>query len=233
MAKTHLWWAVASTLAVAVTGSTVGTVVASADPLPYGPDTCINGFVWRNARNGDAVCVTPATRDLVAQENADPSAHKDPNGAYGPQSCAQGYVWRQAFDGDTICVTPDIRSATLADNAAAASRKAANLPAIPPPVGPAGPQPPAPAGNAVTLQATGGGTATTIDVDDPSSLPRQYDVALPYAHSHAGAPQSGQLYQIVAVGKGSAHPGCTITVGGQVMASQPQGGSGQCVWVAP
>src|ERR1700758_492261 len=70
-----------------------------ADPLPYGPNTCIQGYVWRAARTDDAVCVTPAVRDRTAQENANPNLHRDPNGAYGPMSCAQGYVWREAFDG--------------------------------------------------------------------------------------------------------------------------------------
>jgi hypothetical protein len=213
-------------LAMPLIGVATGVVAAHADPLPYGPNTCINGFVWRNARDGDAVCVTPDTRDQVAQENADPGAHKDPNGAYGPQSCAQGFVWRQAFDGDTICVTPDVRSATLADNAAAASRKAANQPSS---------QAPSPTPNAagVVLQVTGGGTASTIDVYDPAAEPREYDVPLPYTRTGAGAPRSGALYEVVALGKAGAHPGCSISAGGQVVASQPEGGSGQCVWVAP
>jgi hypothetical protein len=213
--------ALAPALAAGALALTTGSVVASADPLPYGPDTCIDGFVWRNARDGDPVCVTPSTRDMVAQENADPGAHKDPNGAYGPQSCAQGYVWRQAFDGDTICVTPDIRSQTLADNAAAASRKAANKPA------------PQASNDTVVLKATGGGTARSIDVYDPDAEPRQYDVALPFTHSRSGGAKSGQLYEIVVLGKDGAQPGCSITSGNQVVVSQPAGGSGQCVWVAP
>ncbi len=114
---------------------TGGIAPASADPLPYGPDTCIQGYVWREARDGDTVCVTPATRAQVAQQNANASANRDPNGASGPQSCSQGFVWREAFDGDTICVTPANRSATLADNAAAASRKQANAP-VPTPEAP-------------------------------------------------------------------------------------------------
>ena len=99
-----------------------------ADPLPYGPDTCIQGYVWREARDGDTVCVTPEVRTRTAQENATRSAHKDPNGAYGPESCAQGFVWREAFDGDTVCVTPEIRSQTKADNSAAQSRYQRNQP---------------------------------------------------------------------------------------------------------
>ena len=41
---------------------------ASADPLPYGPDTCIQGFVWRDGRAGDHVCVTPDVRSQTAAQ---------------------------------------------------------------------------------------------------------------------------------------------------------------------
>ena len=30
------------------------------DDLPYGPDTCKQGYVWRDAIPGDHVCVVPA-----------------------------------------------------------------------------------------------------------------------------------------------------------------------------
>ena len=111
---------------------------ALADPLPYGPDTCIQGYVWREARGGDTVCVAPDIRDAVAQQNSTPGANKDPNAGSGPQSCSQGYVWREAFDGDTICVTTAFRQQMFDANAAASSRKAANQ--APPPA-------PAPAQN--------------------------------------------------------------------------------------
>jgi hypothetical protein len=106
------------------------------------PLDCISGYVWRNARDGDAVCVTTATRDAVAQQNANPAANREPNGgAYGPNTCLQGFVWREAFDGDAICVTPAVRQATLADNAAAESRRQANQPAPPPAQDPAAQNP--------------------------------------------------------------------------------------------
>ncbi|WP_232006117.1 hypothetical protein [Mycobacterium sp. 852013-50091_SCH5140682] len=106
-------------------------IPAQADPtdLPYGPDTCIQGYVWREARSGDTVCVTPEVRARTAQENATAADRREPNGgAYGPNTCIQGFVWREAFDGDVVCVTPDVRTQTRADNAAAASRKQANAP---------------------------------------------------------------------------------------------------------
>lgn len=102
---------------------------AAADPLPYGPDTCIQGFVWREAGPGDTVCVTPDVRSSTAAQNQAAAGNKEPGGgAYGPDTCKQGFVWREAFPGDTVCVTPAVRTQASNDNAAAASRKAANAP---------------------------------------------------------------------------------------------------------
>lgn len=196
---------------------------ASADPLPYGPDTCANGYVWREARPGDTVCVTPDMRATIAQQNGNAGANKDPSQAYGPESCSQGYVWRQAFDGDTICVTPGFRTTVLADNAAAASHKATGQ----------SQHEPAPQAGTVSLKLTGSGTANTIDVYDPTAEARRYDVALPYERSVNVSPRSGDLYEIVGLGKGSTAVGCTISVNGNVVAEQPIGGSGQCVYTAP
>ncbi len=97
--------------------------VAPAAELPYGPDTCVNGFVWREARPSDHVCVTPETRTLTAQENAAAVSRRDPgHGGFGPLACAVPYVWREAFDGDTVCVTVDRRGQARDDNAHAAER---------------------------------------------------------------------------------------------------------------
>jgi hypothetical protein len=51
----------------AFTGAGEGGVAASRiDPAgAYGPNTCIDGFVWREAFAGDVVCVTPARREAV------------------------------------------------------------------------------------------------------------------------------------------------------------------------
>lgn len=84
--------------------------------LPYGPDTCKQGYVWRDAIPGDHVCVTPQSRQIAAQENATAGARVDPNGAYGPNSCKQGYVWREAYQGDVVCVTPQRRSIVKQEN---------------------------------------------------------------------------------------------------------------------
>jgi hypothetical protein len=37
---------------------------------PYGPDTCRQGYVWREASPGDHVCVKPETRDQARADNA-------------------------------------------------------------------------------------------------------------------------------------------------------------------
>lgn len=105
-------------------GSGSGSSPPAADPpvlgepptLPYGPDTCIDGFVWRDAIPGDHVCVTPDRRTLAANENATAGLRVDPTGAYGPNSCMAGFVWREAYVGDVVCVTPDRRSQVYQEN---------------------------------------------------------------------------------------------------------------------
>lgn len=91
---------------------------------PSGPDTCAQGYVWREAIPSDHVCVTPDVRSRTQQENSAAADLRDPNGAYGSNSCKQGYVWRNAFNGDAVCVTPDVRSEVAAENAAGPSHLA-------------------------------------------------------------------------------------------------------------
>ncbi|MET0901410.1 MAG: hypothetical protein ABWY45_26140 [Mycobacterium sp.] len=123
----------AALVALAALG-VVGAPQAAAEPLPYGPDTCIQGFVWREARPGDTVCVTPGVRGRTAAENANPQANRQLGGGpYGPDTCVQGFVWRDAFPGDHICVTTSVRTEAAQDNQAAPSRKQANQPKPPEP----------------------------------------------------------------------------------------------------
>jgi hypothetical protein len=57
----------------------------------YGRDTCLNGYVWREAVPTDHVCVTPLVRMQTAQENDAAGAHRSPTGgAYGPITCQHG-----------------------------------------------------------------------------------------------------------------------------------------------
>ncbi len=86
-------------------------------PLPYGPDTCASGYVWRDAFVGDHVCVTTTSRNQAASDNAAARYRVNPNGAYGPQTCINGYVWRVARSTDLVCVTPAIRQQTANENA--------------------------------------------------------------------------------------------------------------------
>ena len=94
-------------------------------PLPYGPNTCAQGFVWREASQYDETCVSPETRDQAAQQNGLAAQNREPGGgAYGPDTCRQGFVWREAFANDRVCVTPDDRAQAAADNAAASTHRA-------------------------------------------------------------------------------------------------------------
>jgi hypothetical protein len=86
-------------------------------------DTCIQGYVWREAFAGDHVCVTPPTRAQAAEDNRLAATRRDPNGPYGPNTCIQGYVWRDARNGDAVCVTVDRRSQAAADNRQALARR--------------------------------------------------------------------------------------------------------------
>lgn len=121
----------------------VGTGTAPVPPAPGAPvarpihnlgkrepngarDRCMSGFVWREARAGDHVCVTPSSRQRAAQENRLAAERRNPEGAYGPQTCLSGYVWREAFAGDTVCVTPSVRSLVREENRQDAARRRTN-----------------------------------------------------------------------------------------------------------
>jgi hypothetical protein len=83
----------------------------------YGPDTCRQGYVWREANADDHVCVRPSVRSQTARDNQQARYRIEPyGGAYGPNTCRQGYVWREAFSGDVVCVTPETRSQAAHDN---------------------------------------------------------------------------------------------------------------------
>ncbi|GGP72024.1 hypothetical protein GCM10010185_51760 [Saccharothrix coeruleofusca] len=105
----------------------MGSLAASAGE--YGPDTCRQGWVWREAVPGDHVCVTPQTRQQSWDDNAQAAARREPGGGpFGPDTCRQGWVWREAVPGDHVCVTPQTRWQALDDNGRAAARVAPNIP---------------------------------------------------------------------------------------------------------
>src|SRR4051794_36939112 len=110
--------------AVAVAIAVLVAVPAFADG-DFGPDTCLNGYVWRAASPTDHVCVTPVVRARTEADNANAWARRSPTGGpFGPDTCLQGYVWRDAFTNDHVCVSPAGRSQAAADNGAAGSRRA-------------------------------------------------------------------------------------------------------------
>jgi hypothetical protein len=118
---------------------TLGSALVAAPALaqPYDPETCRDGYVWRDAFPGDHVCVTPQTRTQTAQDNSQANARRQPGGAYGPDTCRPGYVWREARPEDHVCVTPETRAAVASDNSEAAARRA-RPPQIATPSPPAG-----------------------------------------------------------------------------------------------
>ena len=111
--------------AAAVTSSEAVTPTSGVSVLPYGPDTCAPGFVWREASPSDHVCVTSDTREITRKENELAASHREPNGgAYGPNTCKPGFVWREAFDGDVVCVLPDRRAQVQVDTAQGPTHRA-------------------------------------------------------------------------------------------------------------
>ena len=94
-------------------------------PQPSGPDTCTQGFVWRDAFPGDHVCVQPQVRDQAAADNQQAANRRNPSGGqFGADTCRQGFVWREARAQDHVCVIPAVRTQTQNDNAAKCSRLA-------------------------------------------------------------------------------------------------------------
>lgn len=108
----------------------------------YGPDTCVQGLVWREAYPKDHVCVTPESREQAERDNieavnrikvtkqtvtrkigpfvVDRRTYYVSGGDYGVDTCKEGYVWREARPSDHVCVSSAIREQTRTENANAA-----------------------------------------------------------------------------------------------------------------
>ena len=96
--------------------------------LPYGPNTCKNGFVFREAYKDDQVCVSTEVRAQVARDNAAAVSRIQPGvGHSGPNTCKEGFVWRLARPQDLVCVDPSQRTQAADDNRTAYSRQQARL----------------------------------------------------------------------------------------------------------
>ncbi len=89
----------------------------------FPPDTCRQGYVWREAFPDDHVCVKPEVREQAAVDNSQAADREPPEGSLGPDTCRQGFVWRDAFPGDHVCVTPQTRDQAARDNLEAESRR--------------------------------------------------------------------------------------------------------------
>jgi hypothetical protein len=102
--------------------------------VPFGPDACKQGYVWREAFEFDHVCVSPSTRSQAWVDNAQAAARRQPSGgSYGSDTCRQGFVWREAdknnplmqgasAQSDHVCVLPAVRTQAASDNNAAPGR---------------------------------------------------------------------------------------------------------------
>lgn len=115
-------------LAAAAALSIAAALASPATPAPadgdFGPDTCLNGFVWREAVPTDHVCVTPTVRTQTRQDNSLAASRRSATGGpFGPDTCLSGFVWREAVVGDRVCVTPATRDQARSDNANAVSRR--------------------------------------------------------------------------------------------------------------
>jgi hypothetical protein len=93
---------------------------------------CKSGFVYRDLRNGDGICVTPAERAEGKQQNAAGANTRKADGL-----CRDGYVYRDAWNGDGVCVTPFERGKAKQQNAMHGSRVADVKPTPPKPTPPA------------------------------------------------------------------------------------------------
>ena len=91
---------------------------ARSPQLPYGPDTCKAGYVWREAVDKDHVCVTPESRQQARTDNAQRvNRVSKTDRTYGPDTCIQGYTWREVVPSDHVCVLPQVRERTRGENA--------------------------------------------------------------------------------------------------------------------
>ena len=94
----------------------------AAEAQAPGPDTCVSGFVWREAFPQDHVCVDPTVRAQAASDNQLAPQRRARGGEFGPDTCRAGFVWRDTRPDDHVCVTPQTREQAASDNRAAASR---------------------------------------------------------------------------------------------------------------
>lgn len=104
------------TLALTALAGSAGAV------CDYGIDTCLPGYVWREAFDGDRICVDGASRNQAALDNA-AANNRWISGPFGPKTCVPGFVWREASPTDQVCVTGAVRTQARNENSIGASRR--------------------------------------------------------------------------------------------------------------
>ena len=92
-------------------------------------DACAEGYAWREAFDGDHVCVGPGTREQVKSDNANAAQRRV---ARDRDECIEGFVWRLANDKDHVCVPQMTREQAARDNELASTRLASGSPELPP-----------------------------------------------------------------------------------------------------
>ncbi|HEY7050641.1 MAG TPA: hypothetical protein VH496_00710 [Mycobacterium sp.] len=197
-----------------LSGAVAAIAVALPAPAVADPNPCIYGYTPREARPGDAVCVTYTVKARIDQENANPSQHRAPGGgAYGPDTCENGYVWREAFDGDTICVTPDERASTKADTAAAAEHLQATTKQ-----------------REIEYEVYGSGGVDSIQITGRGPV---HPSKLPWSGTSYVGPEV-KSFEITVKGDEYATATCRIKVNGSVVDEQPVvNGTAHCVYTTP
>jgi hypothetical protein len=115
----------AGSIAAAAAALVLAVVAVSASAAgSYGPLTCLDGFVWRQATLRDHVCVTPQVDAQTARDNAlAPTRRSATSSTFGPDLCVAGFVWREALPGDRVCVTPATWQQVHDDNLTAGLRR--------------------------------------------------------------------------------------------------------------
>lgn len=95
----------------------------------------------------------------------------------------------------------------------------------------ADPLPSGPVTHHVVFSAFGGGEVFSIVTDPDTGLVPDH-TPLPFTRTIDIGPDVTML-QIVATDRDVPGPGCTISLDGEVVAHQPIGGSGHCIYVFP
>jgi hypothetical protein len=104
----------------------LGLIRAAFSIGDFGPDTCMEGLVWREACGpNDHVCATPVTRTNAQQDNRQAASRvSSTDHSFGPDTCIQGFVWREACgSSDHVCVKPEVRDIAAHDNASREHRR--------------------------------------------------------------------------------------------------------------